>query len=157
MAKFLRQMSSETAKAAAGLIAKTKQMSGEQFPAEPRRPAQRWMGPIGSFMQRHCRTAVTAWARAVSNAVLLSVTACKLEWQWRGTAVMKLFNCQSCQQILYFENTVCVKSGHRLGYILETATLAALGASPSWSSCSHSARRWGLSVVSRQPYAGYSG
>jgi len=39
---------------------------------------------------------------------------------------MKLFKCQSCQQILYFENTVCVKSGHRLGYIPETATLAAL-------------------------------
>jgi hypothetical protein len=33
----------------------------------------------------------------------------------------------------------------------------ALGASPSWSSCSHSARRWGLYVVSRQPYAGHSG
>ena len=39
---------------------------------------------------------------------------------------MKLFKCQSCQQILYFENTVCVKSGHRLGYIPETATLASL-------------------------------
>ena len=32
--KFLRQMSSGTAKAAAGAVAKTKQMSGEQFPAE---------------------------------------------------------------------------------------------------------------------------
>ena len=39
---------------------------------------------------------------------------------------MKLFKCQSCQQILYFENTVCVKSGHRLGYIPEMATLSAL-------------------------------
>jgi hypothetical protein len=28
---------------------------------------------------------------------------------------MKLFKCQACQQILYFENTVCVKSQHRLG------------------------------------------
>jgi hypothetical protein len=39
---------------------------------------------------------------------------------------MKLFKCQSCQQVLYFENTVGVKSGHRLGYIPETATLSAL-------------------------------
>ena len=39
---------------------------------------------------------------------------------------MKLFKCQSCQQILYFENTVCVRSGHRLGYIPEIATLSAL-------------------------------
>ena len=43
------RMSSGTAKATAGLIAKTKQMSGEQFPAEPRRPVQRrLMGPTGA-------------------------------------------------------------------------------------------------------------
>ena len=39
---------------------------------------------------------------------------------------MKLFKCQSCQQILYFENDVCVKCGHRLGYVPEAATLSAL-------------------------------
>jgi hypothetical protein len=39
---------------------------------------------------------------------------------------MKLFKCQSCQQILYFENSVCVKCGHRLGYVPEIATLSAL-------------------------------
>jgi hypothetical protein len=30
---------------------------------------------------------------------------------------MKLFKCQHCAQLLYFENTLCVKCGHRLGYI----------------------------------------
>jgi hypothetical protein len=39
---------------------------------------------------------------------------------------MKLFKCQSCQQVLYFENSVCVKCGHRLGYVPEIATLSAL-------------------------------
>ena len=39
---------------------------------------------------------------------------------------MKLFKCQSCQQVLYFENSVCVKCGHRLGYVSEIATLSAL-------------------------------
>jgi hypothetical protein len=39
---------------------------------------------------------------------------------------MKLFKCQSCQQILYFENSVCVKCGHRLGYVPEITTLSAL-------------------------------
>src|SRR4029077_2828413 len=43
-----------------------------------------------------------------------------------GSCSHELFKCQSCQQILYFENTVCVKSGHRLGYIPEMATLSAL-------------------------------
>ena len=43
---------------------------------------------------------------------------------------MKLFKCQSCQQILYFENTVCEKCGHRLGYIPATATLSALEPEP---------------------------
>ena len=39
---------------------------------------------------------------------------------------MKLFKCQSCQQVLYFENSVCVKCSHRLGYVPEIATLSAL-------------------------------
>ncbi|HTG26481.1 MAG TPA: putative zinc-binding peptidase [Reyranella sp.] len=39
---------------------------------------------------------------------------------------MKLFKCQSCHQVLYFENSVCVKCGHRLGYVPEIATLSAL-------------------------------
>ena len=39
---------------------------------------------------------------------------------------MKLFKCQSCHQILYFENDVCVKCGHKLGYVPEVATLSAV-------------------------------
>jgi len=30
---------------------------------------------------------------------------------------MKLFQCQNCGQLLYFENTICVKCGHALGYL----------------------------------------
>lgn len=39
---------------------------------------------------------------------------------------MKLFKCQSCSQLLYFENTRCERCRHRLGYLPETATLFAL-------------------------------
>ena len=39
---------------------------------------------------------------------------------------MKLYNCQPCGQLLFFENTVCEKCGHRLGFLPETTTLSAL-------------------------------
>jgi hypothetical protein len=39
---------------------------------------------------------------------------------------MKLFRCQHCSQLLYFENYKCEKCGHRLGYIPEAETLSAL-------------------------------
>lgn len=39
---------------------------------------------------------------------------------------MKLFKCQSCQQILYFENTVCEQCSHRLGYLPEIGAMSAL-------------------------------
>jgi hypothetical protein len=39
---------------------------------------------------------------------------------------MKLFRCQHCGQLIYFENTVCQRCGHRLGYISERTALAAL-------------------------------
>jgi hypothetical protein len=39
---------------------------------------------------------------------------------------MKLFRCQACDQVLYFENTRCERSGHRLGYLSALATLSAL-------------------------------
>jgi len=39
---------------------------------------------------------------------------------------MKLFRCQRCGQIVYFENNTCEKCGHRLGYMAETAVLSAL-------------------------------
>ena len=39
---------------------------------------------------------------------------------------MKLFRCQSCGQVLYFENTVCERCSHRLGYLPDLATYYAL-------------------------------
>lgn len=39
---------------------------------------------------------------------------------------MKLFKCQSCEQILYFENTVCEKCSHTLGYLPEKTAMSAL-------------------------------
>ncbi|WP_149539625.1 zinc-binding metallopeptidase family protein [Siccirubricoccus phaeus] len=39
---------------------------------------------------------------------------------------MKLFRCQHCSQVLYFENTLCERCGHRLGFLPEAATLSAL-------------------------------
>ncbi|MCH4090305.1 zinc-binding metallopeptidase family protein [Acetobacter sp.] len=42
---------------------------------------------------------------------------------------MKLFSCQSCGQVLFFENTQCESCGHRLGYCTETGRLLALEAS----------------------------
>jgi hypothetical protein len=39
---------------------------------------------------------------------------------------MKLFTCQYCGQSLYFENTVCERCGHRLGYVPDLMTLSAL-------------------------------
>ena len=39
---------------------------------------------------------------------------------------MKLFQCQNCAQLLYFENTVCEKCGHALGYLHAQNDLVAL-------------------------------
>ncbi|GEP02652.1 zinc-binding metallopeptidase family protein [Methylobacterium oxalidis] len=39
---------------------------------------------------------------------------------------MKLFRCQSCGNILYFENRACERCGHRLAYLPETGTVSAL-------------------------------
>ena len=39
---------------------------------------------------------------------------------------MKLFKCQSCGNILYFENRTCGQCGHRLGYLPEESQLSAL-------------------------------
>ena len=39
---------------------------------------------------------------------------------------MKLFECQNCHQPLYFENTLCERCGHRLGYLPDAGTLSAL-------------------------------
>jgi hypothetical protein len=39
---------------------------------------------------------------------------------------MRLFKCQHCEQLLYFENTVCEKCGYRLGFIPDIMMLSAL-------------------------------
>jgi hypothetical protein len=39
---------------------------------------------------------------------------------------MKLFLCQHCSQLLYFENRQCQNCRHRLGYLPLVATLSAL-------------------------------
>lgn len=39
---------------------------------------------------------------------------------------MKLFDCQVCDQILYFENNVCESCSHRLGYVAEDERLYAI-------------------------------
>ena len=39
---------------------------------------------------------------------------------------MKLFECQNCGQVLYFENTSCESCGLRLGYLPEREVLSAL-------------------------------
>ena len=39
---------------------------------------------------------------------------------------MKLFTCQACGNVLYFENRICGQCGHRLAYLPEELTLSAL-------------------------------
>jgi len=36
---------------------------------------------------------------------------------------MKLFECQHCGQLLYFENMRCERCGHVLGYLPDSAVL----------------------------------
>jgi hypothetical protein len=43
---------------------------------------------------------------------------------WNRT--MKLFRCQACDNIIYFENRTCGRCGHRLGYVPELEIMAAL-------------------------------
>lgn len=39
---------------------------------------------------------------------------------------MRIFKCQCCEQLLYFENTTCERCSHRLGYLPEANSLSAL-------------------------------
>lgn len=39
---------------------------------------------------------------------------------------MRLFKCQSCGQVLFFENRMCGRCGHRLGFLPEQGELSAL-------------------------------
>ena len=57
---------------------------------------------------------------------------------------MKLFECQHCGQLLYFENTRCDRCGHVLGYLAERSILSALTAVGD--------RRWRPLAVSDEEY-----
>ena len=39
---------------------------------------------------------------------------------------MEVFACQACGQVLYFENVLCERCGHALGYLPDQATISAL-------------------------------
>ena len=39
---------------------------------------------------------------------------------------MKLFECQNCGQLIYFENTQCERCGHALGFLPSLAVMTAL-------------------------------
>ena len=43
---------------------------------------------------------------------------------------MKLFTCANCGQVLFFENTLCERCGHRLAYLPESNVLSALDPPP---------------------------
>jgi hypothetical protein len=46
---------------------------------------------------------------------------------------MRLFKCQHCGQVLYFENAACVRCGRTLGYLPDIGTLSAVEAEePDW-------------------------
>jgi hypothetical protein len=56
---------------------------------------------------------------------------------------MKLFKCQSCGQVLYFENRACGRCGHRLGFLHDRETLSALEpAGDAWSALAAPGRRY---------------
>ncbi len=60
---------------------------------------------------------------------------------------MKLFDCQVCDQILYFENTTCENCGHRLGYVAEDERLYAIDRDedsqlPTWHVATDRDRRY---------------
>ncbi|HVP98996.1 MAG TPA: putative zinc-binding peptidase [Roseiarcus sp.] len=48
---------------------------------------------------------------------------------------MKLFRCQACGNLIHFENRVCGRCGHRLGYLPELQALSALepAGDPKWT------------------------
>jgi hypothetical protein len=44
---------------------------------------------------------------------------------------MKLFTCQSCQQVLYFESVQCTRCGHALAYLPDRALVSAIEPRPA--------------------------
>ncbi len=56
---------------------------------------------------------------------------------------MLLFKCQNCRQVLYFENTNCVKCGFRVGYLPNLGQLSAVEPDgPNWSALADKSRRY---------------
>ena len=56
---------------------------------------------------------------------------------------MKLFECQKCGQLLYFENTLCEKCGSRLGYLRARETLSVVEpAGEVWRALAEPERRY---------------
>ncbi len=49
---------------------------------------------------------------------------------------MKIFNCDNCNQLIYFENTYCNNCGYNLGYCTDTGKLCSfkIGANDVWTS-----------------------
>ncbi|MEN3168021.1 putative zinc-binding metallopeptidase [Gluconobacter sp. OJB] len=67
---------------------------------------------------------------------------------------MKLFECQSCGQILFFENTVCENCRHSVGYLPEQSLLTALDPAGErlWDPLEPSARQERLLYCSNHDY-----
>ena len=56
---------------------------------------------------------------------------------------MKLFECQKCSQLLYFENTSCENCGSRLGYLRARETLSVVEPDgPVWQAMAEPAKRY---------------
>ncbi len=78
---------------------------------------------------------------------------------------MRLFKCSCCEQVLYFENTECLRCGSRLGFFPDTLTLeAVVGEGEAWrpvagtgthrfcANAVHSACNWMVPAGDAQPY-----
>ncbi|MGE4374073.1 MAG: putative zinc-binding metallopeptidase [Xanthobacter sp.] len=56
---------------------------------------------------------------------------------------MLLFKCQSCAEVLYFENMTCEACGHRIGYLPDMGTLSAVEPDgPNWVALASPERRY---------------
>jgi hypothetical protein len=56
---------------------------------------------------------------------------------------MQLFQCQHCQQVLYFENTACERCGRRVGYIPALGVISAVEPEgPNWIALANPALRY---------------
>ena len=61
----------------------------------------------------------------------------------RAGVVMRLFKCQSCGQVLFFENRMCGRCGHQLGFIPQQAELSALEPDVThWTALAAPAQTW---------------